>query len=77
MDGGDQTGGSFEGNGGDAGTLYLNIENDFTFTGNIFARGGRANSGSTCGTYGHRGKGGRNIFNKPKTDEFAVTIKYV
>ncbi|MBS3114268.1 hypothetical protein J4448_04140 [Candidatus Woesearchaeota archaeon] len=58
LDGGDHSGAANNGNGGNGGTLILNVTNSFDINGNIFARGGTGDSGTCTATNGNRGDGG-------------------
>src|SRR3989338_8615058 len=65
VDGGSHRGGKSTGNGGDAGTLNLDVTNSFDINGSIFARGGTGDADNCDSKTGNRGDGGViNITNK-------------
>ncbi len=65
LNGGSHRGGKATGNGGDAGTLNLDIENRFDINGNVYARGGTGDTDNCDSKTGNRGDGGIiNIVNK-------------
>jgi len=69
FDGGDHAGSSNYGNGGHAGALYLDVDQDLVISSTIYGRGGTADSNGcdSRASYwnGHTGNGGTFVFNQP------------